>query len=192
MSGRLLQFPPTMAGDDVRQFQAAMAARGFQISVDGVYGPQSKDVCMRFQAQNGLVADGIVGPLTWAAISGNGVRTFGWNEIHRFVRSRLGSAAADPRDGQADRGDGSGSWHFRKMCPDGVARGHAVDYGDANSDCRKVWDLLLPFAQGPNAPIRELFFDPLGGWDEGKNIGAIGNHGDHVHAAIAVGAQLPQ
>jgi hypothetical protein len=33
----------------------------------------------------------------------------------------------------------------------------------------------------PNGEINELFYDPLGGYDEGKNIGAIGGHGSHVH-----------
>lgn len=32
--------------------------------------------------------------------------------------------------------------------------------------------------------VRELFHDPLGGVDEGREIGAIGGHGKHVHAAF--------
>ena len=37
----------------------------------------------------------------------------------------------------------------------------------------------------PGGKLRELFYDPLGGWDEGKSIGAIGGHGSHVHAAFS-------
>lgn len=29
----------------------------------------------------------------------------------------------------------------------------------------------------------ELFYDPKGGMKHGRNIGAIGGHGDHVHVA---------
>jgi len=29
----------------------------------------------------------------------------------------------------------------------------------------------------------ELFYDPMGGMKHGRNIGAIGGHGDHVHVA---------
>ena len=29
----------------------------------------------------------------------------------------------------------------------------------------------------------ELFYDPMGGMKHGRNIGAIGGHGDHVHLA---------
>jgi peptidoglycan hydrolase-like protein with peptidoglycan-binding domain len=36
--------------------------------VDGVYGPQTEVAVRGFQTSSGLVADGIVGPLTWAAL----------------------------------------------------------------------------------------------------------------------------
>ena len=200
--GRLLTFPPIISGEDVRTGQARLAARGFAIAVDGDYGPQSVGACRELQAMAGLLVDGVVGPATWAATfegggSGDGgshtrLMTFGWQEIHSFVRSRLGAAAAqDPTPGQSDRGEGQGSHHFRKTSPDGVRRGHAIDYGFGPSDAHAIWDLLLPFAQGDDAPIRELFFDLRGGFDEGIDIGPIGNHDDHIHIAIAVGAQLP-
>ena len=55
------------SGDDVSQWQAQMASRGWTIQVDGDYGDQSKDVCTKFQVEKGLDADGVVGPLTWDA-----------------------------------------------------------------------------------------------------------------------------
>lgn len=36
---------------------------------------------------------------------------------------------------------------------------------------------------GGKGEVVELFYDPLGGYDNGKSIGAIGDHGDHVHVA---------
>jgi hypothetical protein len=65
--GRLLKYPPITRGEDVRTWQSKMAERGFTITVDGLYGPQSKGVCQTFQTQQGLQVDGIVGPITWAA-----------------------------------------------------------------------------------------------------------------------------
>jgi hypothetical protein len=65
--GRLLRQPPTMAGADVRTWQARMRARGWKIDVDGAYGPGSANVCRQFQAEKRLGVDGIVGPKTWAA-----------------------------------------------------------------------------------------------------------------------------
>jgi peptidoglycan hydrolase-like protein with peptidoglycan-binding domain len=51
-----------------------MHDRGWTITVDGNksgpqygYGPQSKGVCVAFQREKGLKADGIVGPVTWSA-----------------------------------------------------------------------------------------------------------------------------
>ena len=55
------------AGAAVRTWQQQMAARGWRIAVDGVFGPQSERVARRFQREKGLVADGLVGPQTWTA-----------------------------------------------------------------------------------------------------------------------------
>lgn len=48
-----------------RQWQQRMADRGWSITVDGKYGPKSAAVCLAFQKEKGLQADGIVGPDTW-------------------------------------------------------------------------------------------------------------------------------
>lgn len=65
--GRYLTQPPIMRGSDVRTWQKRMRARGWRIKVDGAYGPRSEQVCRAFQAEKGLVVDGIVGPVTWGA-----------------------------------------------------------------------------------------------------------------------------
>jgi peptidoglycan hydrolase-like protein with peptidoglycan-binding domain len=44
-----------------------LAARGWRITVDGQYGPESQAVCRQFQQANGLQVDGIVGAATWRA-----------------------------------------------------------------------------------------------------------------------------
>lgn len=38
------------------------------------------------------------------------------------------------------------------------------------------------FPEG-KSPLKELFYDPQGGWKNGQSIGAIGGHSDHVHVA---------
>ncbi|GAA3206669.1 peptidoglycan-binding protein [Nonomuraea helvata] len=63
--GRLLTYPPVTQGDDVRAWQAQMKRRGWVLTVDGAYGAESRDVCRRFQRQQGVTDDGIVGPVTW-------------------------------------------------------------------------------------------------------------------------------
>lgn len=55
------------SGRAVRTWQAQMRRRGWILSVDGEYGPESESVCRQFQREKGLVNDGVVGPRTWEA-----------------------------------------------------------------------------------------------------------------------------
>ena len=68
--GRVLTYAlgrPMMRGTDVRTWQARMAARGWRIAVDGIYGPQSAAIATQFQREKHLLVDGKVGPQTWTA-----------------------------------------------------------------------------------------------------------------------------
>jgi peptidoglycan hydrolase-like protein with peptidoglycan-binding domain len=58
---------PAVAGDAVLAWQRKMVEFGFELDADGVYGPESKQVCLAFQRNRGLVPDGIVGRHTWNA-----------------------------------------------------------------------------------------------------------------------------
>ena len=49
----------------VRRWQRRMRQRGWEIDVDGLYGPQSEVVSRAFQREKSLVIDGILGPATW-------------------------------------------------------------------------------------------------------------------------------
>ncbi len=65
--GRLLRYPPITVGEDVRTWQAQMAARGWRrMKADSAYGPTSRELCVAFQKEKGLKPDGKVGPQTWA------------------------------------------------------------------------------------------------------------------------------
>ncbi|MEV4557211.1 peptidoglycan-binding domain-containing protein [Kitasatospora sp. NPDC049285] len=55
------------SGSDVRTWQQQMAQRGWAISVDGQFGPQSERIARAFQQEKGLQVDGVIGPVTWAA-----------------------------------------------------------------------------------------------------------------------------
>lgn len=63
--GRLLRTPPNTQGGDVLSWQAQMRRRGWNIGVDGIYGPQSAGICRQFQQEKRLAVDGVVGPITW-------------------------------------------------------------------------------------------------------------------------------
>lgn len=66
--GRILRLrDPRMRGSDVLRWQKRMRERGWRISADGVFGPQSAKVAKAFQKEKKLLVDGRVGPKTWAA-----------------------------------------------------------------------------------------------------------------------------
>jgi hypothetical protein len=65
--------PPTIQegsqGEAVKQAQTALNAKGnYGLVVDGVFGAKTKAAVIDFQSKNGLTADGIVGPATWAKL----------------------------------------------------------------------------------------------------------------------------
>ena len=60
---------PMMQGSIVRAVQNELQRRGyFPGTIDGIYGPQVESSVIRFQAASGLVADGEIGELTFAAL----------------------------------------------------------------------------------------------------------------------------
>jgi hypothetical protein len=65
--GRELKQPPPTKGADVRKWEAQMKARGWSISVNGVFDSHDDETCRRFQAEKGLEVDGVVGSHTWHA-----------------------------------------------------------------------------------------------------------------------------
>jgi len=56
---------------DTRQLQAILVAEGFlpdATEIDGAFGPKTEAAVKRYQATEGLVADGIVGQATWVRL----------------------------------------------------------------------------------------------------------------------------
>ena len=44
-----------------------MTQAGMPLTIDSIYGPQSRNACLALQQRSGLVPDGVVGPTTWQA-----------------------------------------------------------------------------------------------------------------------------
>ena len=56
-------------GQDVVEVQYQLRAMGYVLPVDGVYGPRTLKAVTHFQRVNGLLPDGIVGPITEASLA---------------------------------------------------------------------------------------------------------------------------
>jgi hypothetical protein len=57
-------------GWDVSVLQYLLARRGYAVSVDGHFGARTQRAVVRFQRRVGLTPDGVVGPVTRAALRG--------------------------------------------------------------------------------------------------------------------------
>ena len=73
LSRLLKRVSPILKGEDVRNAQKCLIAKGFScghLGADGQYGEDTKNAVVRFQQASGLSADGIVGEKTCAALGG--------------------------------------------------------------------------------------------------------------------------
>jgi peptidoglycan hydrolase-like protein with peptidoglycan-binding domain len=62
-------------GDDVREMQEALMARGYDLGrwgADGIFGNQTLKALKAFQKDSGIKADGIVGRITYGKLNGEG------------------------------------------------------------------------------------------------------------------------
>ena len=59
-------------GENVRKLQQYLNQLGQRIATDAIFGPETRQAVINFQAQSGArPIDGIVGPRTWEAIEAN-------------------------------------------------------------------------------------------------------------------------
>ena len=56
-------------------------------------------------------------------------------------------------------------------------QGRAIDFGGSPASMRQF------YREMSRTNPTELFYDPMGGIKHGRQIGAIGGHGNHVHLA---------
>src|SRR5258706_10793598 len=73
---------------DVEELQRLLNEDGFALAVDGLFGRDTDNAVRRFQREQSLDDDGIVGPLTWAALLGvdpSWPTTFAPDDPHRLA-----------------------------------------------------------------------------------------------------------
>ncbi|MEU4534328.1 peptidoglycan-binding protein [Streptosporangium sp. NPDC023825] len=62
-------FGPTATDKtNVKRIQKRLGEQGHEVPVDGAYGPKTVTAVKAFQERSNLTVDGLVGPITWAAL----------------------------------------------------------------------------------------------------------------------------
>ncbi len=70
------------------------------------------------------------------------------------------------------------SYHLKKV---GSAGSAGYDWEGSPENMRAFTEHLRDVY---GTSLRELYHDPVGGWEGGKSVGPIGKHGNHVHVAV--------
>jgi Putative peptidoglycan binding domain len=73
LAGRAPSYPGTplrqgSQGTHVRTIQQRLKDLGYAITIDGIFGPGTREVIFAFQRKRNLLADSMVGPKTWASL----------------------------------------------------------------------------------------------------------------------------
>ena len=55
----------TAANQNVRYLQQSLVKNVYPVATDGFFGPKTEQAVIKFQKQNKIAVDGIVGPQTW-------------------------------------------------------------------------------------------------------------------------------
>lgn len=105
-----------------------------------------------------------------------------WQIVIDVARAN-GAYHGEPSFEQTTGGQHSpNSWHYAHR-----HGGHAADCGISDCDPAAVFRLFEPLAKA--GAVRELFYDPLGGYKAGRSVGAIGGHRFHCHVTVEPGRE---
>lgn len=173
---RVLRFG--VRGNDVRTLQAWLSDVGYRVPVTGDFGPLTEAAVKHFQAAQHLVVDGVVGPITAAAL-----------------------LAAVDQKGQGGSGSGSGApsgWVFplrpvgQVMTPSSWTLDQGVDISSQGAACgSKMVEVAMTSGTivqegisgfGPYAPIIKV--------DSGTYAGRYIYYGHAAPALVHVGAHV--
>lgn len=94
---------PYMTGADVKMAQERLNVHGYKVDNDGIYGRMTAAAVTAFQRVTGLVADGICGAKTWAALDKE--PSNGTDKTSRFVawlKKRVGDIYVWGGQGETD------------------------------------------------------------------------------------------
>lgn len=117
-----------MKGDDVTNLQTSLKNAGYNVDVDGNFGPQTLSAVKQYQQANNLTVDGMVGPQTQAKLFGGNANTPAAN-VNPITNPGATASSVDPGSTTPNVGNPTGE-------ASGVTAGAAA--GSAASEATKV------------------------------------------------------
>ena len=136
-------------GDDVKRLQRVFARTKVlgPGNVDGVFGAQTEKAVKDFQQANGLVVDGVVGPITWSHIhpyreASPTLQARSLGPVVAMLQGVLKTGFGYPGDREPGVGlvlthDGLGKWTEDPVDRTGVTEAglkHALEHGHHRSE----------------------------------------------------------
>src|SRR5690349_9554770 len=94
--------------DEVRQLQQQLRRWGYNIPVDGQFGPRTDKIVRDFQRKRGLGVDGIVGHASWDALLVADTKNLGGHYVDPHVDTRPVEDAPAPANTPAPAPSGTG------------------------------------------------------------------------------------
>lgn len=148
------------SGSEVREIQTRLKNWGYYFgSVDGIFGPQTRDAVIYFQSNNGLTADGIAGPATLGAMGiSSGYSSSSSSNLNLLARLISAEARGEPYVGQVAVGAVVLNRVQHPSFPDTIA---GVIYQTGAFSCLDDGQFNQPISESAYRAAR----DALNGWD---------------------------
>ena len=151
------------SGSEVTKIQTRLKEWGYyKGKVDGIFGVQTRDAVIKFQKANGLVADGIVGSKTLAAIGVSGGSSYNSADYQLLARIISAEARGESYIGQVAVGAVVLNRMEHPSFPDTMS---GVVYQNGAFSCLYDGQFNKPIANSAYSAARDALngLDPTGG-----------------------------
>ncbi|WP_435596026.1 peptidoglycan-binding domain-containing protein [Streptomyces albogriseolus] len=108
-------------GTNVLTAQHLLAARGYRLTADGVFGQKTAKAVKDFQRKNRLAADGVIGPNTWTKLTNLTIAPGARGQAVKALQVQL-SVRADGIFGKKTRTAVSNFQKKNRLAVDGIVR----------------------------------------------------------------------
>ena len=82
-------------GQEVIKLQQALKDKGYEVTVDGIYGAKTREAVIKFQKDNGLTPDGIAGAKTLSKLNLNVQNSNNSSDVYLLARCIYGEARGE-------------------------------------------------------------------------------------------------